>query len=641
MSDIEKRIKPTSNELLEELTIKFAGDSGDGIQLTGQKFAELASNAGEQVKTMPDFPAEIRSPLGTLGGVSGFQIRTGSEGIYTHGDKLDMLVTMNPASLKRNIDNLKENGIIIVNQDTFSDKNLQKAEYHVNPLQDGSLSAFRVFPIQITKLTMNTLKGMGLSRKEMDRCKNFFALGLICWLFPRPTKEVELWIETKFNARPLLAKANLKVFQAGWNYGETEELFATNYRIKKNGKEPYQDGARFVTGNSAIALGLVKAARKAGIKLFLGGYPITPATEVMQELLRYRDEDVLVFQAEDEIAAIGAALGASFTGALGATSTSGPGLALMGEFVNLAVMAELPLVIVDVQRAGPSTGVPTKTEQSDLLQALWGRNGESPLPVLAASTPQDCFDITIEAARLAIKYMTPVIVMSDLYLSAGAEAWVEPSYNDLPEIKPNFVSEHEQFAPYRRDPSTLARSWAIPGKDGTTHIIGGLEKNGESGAVSYDPDDHEKMTYLRAKKITGISTDIPLPEIIGDKNAQLLMLGWGSTYGAIMEATEVLIEKGYSVACIHARHINPLPDGFGDLLKQFKQVLVLENNLGQFCIKLRAEFLLDLKKLNKVQGSPFNVIEITQHVEAMLVDFDSDDCNKAADNTTSDTGDSQ
>ncbi len=641
MSDIEKRKKTTRNELLEELTIKFAGDSGDGIQLTGQKFAELASNAGEQVKTMPDFPAEIRSPLGTLGGVSGFQIRTGGDGIYTHGDKLDMLVTMNPASLKRNIDNLKENGIIIVNQDTFTNKNLQKAHYHLNPLQDDSLAAFRVFPIQITKLTMNTLKGMGLSRKEMDRCKNFFALGLICWLFPRPTKEVERWIESKFNERPLLAKANLKVFQAGWNYGETEELFATNYQIKKNDKQHYEDGARFVTGNSAIALGLVKAARKAGIKLFLGGYPITPATEIMQELLRYRDEDILVFQAEDEIAAIGSALGASFTGALGATSTSGPGLALMQEFINLAVMAELPLVIVDVQRAGPSTGVPTKTEQSDLLQALWGRNGESPLPVLAATTPQDCFDITIEAARIAIKYMTPVIVMSDLYLSAGSESWVEPSYNELPEITPNFVSEHEKFAPYRRDPKTLARYWAIPGKMGTNHIIGGLEKNGETGAVSYDPDDHEKMTHLRAQKIAGISKDIARPEIIGDKNAHLLLLGWGSTYGAIMEATEVLLEKGYPVACLSVRHINPLPDGFGELLKQFKQVLVLENNLGQFCIKLRAEFLLDLKKFSKVQGSPFNVIEITQHVEAMLIDYPSNISSKPPANKAMDTGDSQ
>ncbi len=617
-TDSDKRVKRTDNQLLEELTIKFAGDSGDGIQLTGQKFAELASNAGEKVKTMPDFPAEIRSPIGTLGGVSGFQIRTGNDNIYTHGDKLDVLVAMNPASLKRNYLNLKDNGIVIVNQDTFTESNLEKADYQLNPLKDGSLAAYRVFPVSITKLSMNALKGLGLSRKEMDRCKNFFALGLICWLFPKPTSEVERWIESKFINRPELVQANLKVFHAGWNYGETEELFATNYQINKTQKAQYQDGARFVTGNAAVALGLVKAARKAGIKLFLGGYPITPATEIMQELLRYRDEDVIVFQAEDEIAAIGSALGASFTGALGATSTSGPGLALMGEFINLAVMAELPLIIVDVQRAGPSTGVPTKTEQSDLFQAMWGRNGESPIPVLAAITPQDCFDITIEAARIAVKYMTPVMVMSDLYLSAGAEAWVEPSYNDLPEISANFVSELDKYAPYRRDPETLARAWAIPGQAGKEHIIGGLEKKGESGTVSYDPDDHEKMTLLRVQKIAGISSDIVLPEIFGDKNAKLLLVGWGSTYGAIREATQTLVKQGLKVACVQVRHINPLPDGFGQLLKQFEQVLVLENNLGQFWMKLRAEYLLDLKKLCKVQGSPFNVIEITTHVEAML-----------------------
>jgi 2-oxoglutarate/2-oxoacid ferredoxin oxidoreductase subunit alpha len=618
MNDIEKRKTPSSNQLLEELTIKFAGDSGDGIQLTAQKFAELASSAGEQVRTMPDFPAEIRSPAGTLGGVSGFQIRTGSDKVYTHGDELDVLVVMNPASLQRYSSQLKENGIIIINQDTFTEKNLEKAQYHLNPLHDGSLAAFRVFPLSITKLTMNALKGQGLSRKEMDRCKNFFAFGLICWLFPKPTEQVKTWIKTKFAKYPQLVEANLTVFDHGWNYGETEELFAINYTIKKKTAQQYQDGARFVTGNAAIALGLVKAARKAGIKLFLGGYPITPATEIMQELLRYQEEDVVVFQAEDEIAAIGTALGAAFAGSLGATSTSGPGLALMAEFVNLAVIAELPLIIIDVQRAGPSTGVPTKTEQADLLQALWGRNGESPLPVLAATTPQDCFDITIEAARIAVKYMTPVMVMSDLYLSAGADSWVEPSYNDLPEIQPNFVAEDADFAPYRRDPQTLARSWAIPGKEDTVHIIGGLEKNGEAGSVSYDPDDHEKMVKLRADKIAGIGSDIPLSEVFGDEKGQLLLVGWGSTYGAIREATEQLVEQGYKVACTQVRHINPLPDGFGDLLKRFEQVLVLENNLGQFWLKLRAQYLLDLKKLSKVQGSPFNVIEITSHVEQML-----------------------
>jgi len=448
MSDeIVEEVKKTASEIIGEITIKFAGDSGDGIQLTGQKFAELASNAGEMVKTMPDFPAEIRSPIGSLGGVSGFQIRTGTAGIHTHGDELDMLVAMNPASLKRNLENVKTNGIIILNKDTFNDKNLKKAEYEVSPLDDDSLHSYRVFPVSVTKLTMNALKGMGLSRKVMDRCKNFFALGLICWLFPRPTSEVESWIKTKFKKRPELADANQKVFQAGWNYGETEELFATHYTVKQSEKLIKKEGSRFVTGNAAVALGLVSAARRAGIKLFLGGYPITPATEVMQELLQYQDDDVVVFQAEDEIAAAGSSLGASFAGALGATSTSGPGLALMQEFINLAVIAELPLVIVNVQRAGPSTGVPTKTEQSDLLQAMWGRNGESPIPVFAATSPADCYDVTVEAAYIAIKYMTPVIVMSDTYLSASAEAWVEPNINTLPDIQINKVAEDVEFAP--------------------------------------------------------------------------------------------------------------------------------------------------------------------------------------------------
>lgn len=619
MSDeILNEVKKTSNEVVGELTIKFAGDSGDGIQLAGQKYAELASNDGEIVKTMPDFPAEIRSPIGSLGGVSGFQIRTGTEGIHTHGDELDVLVAMNPASLKRNLDNVKTNGIIILNQDTFNDKNLKKAQYEVNPIKDDSLDAYRVFPVSVTKLTMNALKGLGLSRKVMDRCKNFFALGLICWLFPRPTTEVESWIKSKFKNRPELAEANLKVFRAGWNFGETEELFATHYTVKQNDKMIKKEGSRFVTGNAAVALGLVSAARRAGIKLFLGGYPITPATEVMQELLKYRDDDVVVFQAEDEIAAAGSSLGASFAGALGATSTSGPGLALMQEFINLAVIAELPLVIVNVQRAGPSTGVPTKTEQSDLLQAMWGRNGESPIPVFAAATPADCFDVTVEAAYIAIKYMTPVIVLSDSYLSASAEAWVEPSLNSLPEIKTNKVADDENFAPYKRNPDTLARAWAVPGMEGLEHVTGGLEKNGEAGGVSYDPEDHQMMTLLREQKIAKISSEIAMPGLQGDADAELLIVGWGSTFGAIVEATEVLNQKGHKVACLQLRHINPLPDGLGELLKRFDKVLIAENNSGQLWIKLRAQYLLDLMKLSKVQGMPFNVHEIVAQVDAIL-----------------------
>jgi len=528
------------------------------------------------------------------------------------------LVAMNPASLKRNVENVKLNGIIILNKDTFNDKNLNKAEYLGNPLEDGSLDAFIVIPVSITKLTMNALKGLGLSRSVMDRCKNFFALGLICWLFPRPTSEVEDWINVKFKKRPELVEANLRVFRAGWNYGETEELFATHYTIKQDNKVIKQEGSRFVTGNAAVALGLVSAARRAGIKLFLGGYPITPATEVMQELLQYQDDDVVVFQAEDEIAACGSALGASFAGALGATSTSGPGLALMGEFINLAVMAELPLVIVNVQRAGPSTGVPTKTEQADLFQAMWGRNGESPIPVVAAISPADCYDVTVEAAYIAIKYITPVIVLSDTYLSASAEAWVAPNINSLPDIQINKVPTDEPFAPYKRNPETLARAWAVPGMEGLEHVTGGLEKNGAEGRVSYNPDDHEMMINLRAQKIANISSEIALPGIQGDKQANLLILGWGSTYGAITEATLELVKKGYKVACIQLRYINPLPDGLGDLLRQFDTVLVAENNLGQLWLKLRADYLLDLKKLSNVRGMPFNVLEISTRVEAIL-----------------------
>ncbi len=616
--DIVKKVKKVDKKVVGELTIKFAGDSGDGIQLTGQKFAELASNAGEMVKTMPDFPAEIRSPIGSLGGVSGFQIRTGTEGIHTHGDDLDMLVAMNPASLKQNIKNVRGGGIIILNQDTFNDKNLKKANYEVNPLDDDTLEAFQVFPISITRMTINTLKGSGLSRKIMDRCKNFFALGLICWLFPRPTQEVEGWIQTKFKKRPELADANQQVFQAGWNFGETEELFATNYSVKQSSKMVKTKESRFITGNSAVAMGLVSAARKAGIKLFLGGYPITPATEVMQELLKYQDDDVVVFQAEDEIASIGAALGASFAGALGATSTSGPGLVLMQEFINLAVMAELPLVIINVQRAGPSTGVPTKMEQADLLQALWGRNGESPIPVFAAITPCDCYDITVEAAYIAMKYMTPVIVMSDSYLSTSAEAWVEPSPNSLPDMVLNKVTDIENYAPYKRDPDTLARAWAYPGLKGAEHVTGGLEKNGDAGGVSYNPDDHEMMVNLRAEKIARISSEIALPGIQGHEEANILLLGWGSTFGAITEATEELVEKDEKIACLQLRHINPLPDDLGDLLRRYKKVVVLENNSGQLWMKLRAEYLLDLEKITKVRGMPFNVPDIINKVETML-----------------------
>ncbi len=620
MTETLQPINETKHQLLDELTIKFAGDSGDGIQLTGQRFAELSSQVGEVVRTMPDFPAEIRAPAGTIGGVSGFQIRTGSDNVHTHGDRLDVLVAMNPASLKSNLAKVKRNGIILVNQDTFSERNLALADYQTSPLVDESLQDYRVFALSITKLTRAALKGSGLSGKEMDRAKNFFALGLICWLFPKPKTAVYQWIDKKFATKTVFAQANRKAFDTGWNYGETAELFATPYEIKKATKLKVDHTSKnqFITGNAAAASALVCAARKAGLPLFLGGYPITPATEVMQELLKIKAPDVKVFQAEDEIAAIGSTVGAAFAGALAATSTSGPGLALMGEFINLAVIAELPLVIINVQRAGPSTGLPTKTEQSDLMQALWGRNGESPLPILAAKTPQDCFNMTYEAARLAIHYMTPVIVLSDLYLSASAEAWHEPEQQELAEIPVHFATQAEGFKPYQRNDDTLARPWAIPGTPGLEHITGGLEKQWDTGGVSYDGENHERMVHLRAQKIANIAKTLPLPPVYGNPNASVLLIGWGSTFGSLLEATEQMNQQGDAVAFIHLQHLNPFPKGLAESIRQYSKVVVAENNLGQLCQMLRAQFLIDAQLISKVQGSPFTVDEVILKLKLMM-----------------------
>jgi 2-oxoglutarate/2-oxoacid ferredoxin oxidoreductase subunit alpha len=608
-------------QLMDEITIKFAGDSGDGIQLAGLKFAQLASAAGEAVRTMPDFPAEIRSPAGSLGGVSGFQVRTGRTGIHTAGDRLDLLVAMNPAALRTNVGALKPGGILLVNDSAFTTQNLAKADYADNPLEDGSLRAFRVFPVPIGKLTRGALRGLPLSTKETDRSRNFFALGLICWLFPRPDARVEDWIAERFASTPDLAEANRRAFTAGWNYGETAEYFASPLTIGVASQQMRETGVyRFVNGNSALARGLVMAARRAGVGLFLGGYPITPATEVMQELSRYRPPEVRMFQAEDEIAAIGSAIGASFAGALGATSTSGPGLSLMGEFIDLAVMAELPLVVINVQRAGPSTGIPTKSEQADLLQALYGRHGESPLPVLAAATPKDCFDTVVEASRIALRYMTPVIVLSDLTLASGAEVWREPELDDLPVIETRRVAAVADlpFQPYRRDPDTLARPWAIPGTPALEHVIGGLEKAGESGAVCYEPENHETMIRLRQDKIAGIARDYPATTVFGADDAPLLLLGWGSTQGPIREATEQLQAAGHAVACLQLRHLNPLPSDLGALLRRHRSVVVIENNSGQLWQRLRSEYLLDLQRLNKVQGTAFRVAEIVAFAESLL-----------------------
>jgi len=603
-----------------DITVKFAGDSGDGIQLAGLQFAQLASQAGEAVRTMPDFPPEIRSPAGTLGGVSGFQLRTGGQHVQTAGDAIDLLVAMNPAALRVNLEQMRPNGIILVNETAFTPLNLKRADFETNPLADDQLSRWRVFPVPIGKLTRTALRDLDLSNKERDRSKNFFALGLICWLFPRPKQPVYDWLEQRFAEQPNLAEANRRAFEAGWNYGETAEYFVSPLRTSSAERLPRSGVYRFVNGNTALARGLVKAARRAGLNLFLGGYPITPATEVMQTLSKEQSADVRMFQAEDEIAAIGAAIGASFAGALGATATSGPGLALMGEFIDLAVIAELPLVVINVQRAGPSTGIPTKTEQSDLFQALYGRHGESPLPVLAATTPKDCFDTTVEAARIAIRYMTPVIVLSDLSLASGAEIWCEPSLDELPEFTIFRPHEGRAFQPYQRDPETLARPWAAAGMTGFEHVTGGLEKGGESGAVSYDPANHAQMVGIRQEKIARVAQEYPPCRRHGAAEAKLLLIGWGSTYGALLEATERLVQAGQPVACVQLRHLNPLPEDLGELLDSAAAVAVIENNTGQLWQVLRARYLRDFKRLNKVQGTVFRVSEITDFAEFLLAE---------------------
>ncbi|OFZ20421.1 MAG: 2-oxoglutarate ferredoxin oxidoreductase subunit alpha [Bdellovibrionales bacterium GWB1_55_8] len=603
-------------EELDEIVIRFAGDSGDGMQLTGDQFTTASAMMGEDVATLPDYPSEIRAPAGTVFGVSGFQLRFGGGEVFTPGDRIDVLVAMNPAALKTNVPSLRENGIIIVNEDAFSARNLEKAGYTANPLESSDLARFQVFKANISKLTQNALEGSGLTGKQVDLCKNFFALGLSYWLFNRSMEQTQKWLKKKFAAKPQLLEANLKVLQAGWNFGNTAEMFSTSYVIRK--QETRKPGTyRYVTGNTAAALGLLAAAKRSGLKLFLGSYPITPATDILHELSKYK-QHVTVFQAEDEIAGIGSAVGAAFGGALAVTTTSGPGLSLKTEFLGLACMVELPLVVIDVQRAGPSTGLPTKTEQSDLMQALWGRHGEAPLVVLAANSPRDCFDITVEAARIALKYMVPVIVLTDGYLGNGAEVWRIPSLNELPEFTNNLRTEKEGFQPYSRNPKTLARPWAVPGTPGLEHRIGGLEKEDGSGSVSHNPLNHEKMTHLRAEKVARVAQDIPPTAVYGHENAELLVLGWGSTGGVIREAVRKLSSKGVPVACAHIRHLNPLPSDLKDLMKRYKKILLPEINSGQLWYHLRANYLIDIERMNKVQGLPFRSDEIETKIMSML-----------------------
>ncbi len=602
-------------EELDRIVIRFAGDSGDGMQLTGDQFTTASAMMGEDVATLPDYPAEIRAPAGTIAGVSGFQLCFGG-GVWTPGDQIDVLVAMNPAAFKTNLPLVKDNGIAIVNEDAFTQKNLEKAGYESNPLEEKELARHNIFRVNITKLTQNALEGIALTPKQIDRCKNFFALGLTYGLFNRSMEPTQKWLHKKFGDKPEMLKANLAALQAGWNYGETAELFTTRYVIRKR-ENKIPGTYRYITGNTAAALGLVAAAQKSGLRLFLGSYPITPATEILQELARHR-EFATVFQAEDEIAGIGSAVGAAFGGALAATSTSGPGLSLKSEFLNLAVMLELPLVVVNVQRAGPSTGLPTKSEQSDLFQALWGRHGESPIVVLAACSPRDCFDITYEASRIAVKYMTPVVVLTDGYVGHGAEVWRVPSLKDLQEIPAKHHTEKEGFFPYKRDPETLARPWAVPGTPGLEHRIGGLEKQDVTGVTSHSPENHERMVGLRAEKVARVAKDFAPTKLFGDNQAELLVLGWGSTYGVIRQTVEKLNREGVSVACAHLRYLNPLPTDLEPLLRRFKKVLVPENNTGQLWYRLRGEYLINAVKMSKVQGLPFTTEEIETKIRSVL-----------------------
>ena len=608
-------------EQLERVVIRFAGDSGDGMQLTGDRFTSETAVFGNDLATLPDFPAEIRAPAGSLPGVSGFQVHFADHDILTPGDQPSVLVAMNPAALKVNISDLAKGGTIIVNTDAFNERNLQKAGYASNPLEDGSLSDFHVHEVALSSMTVEALKEIdGITSREAERSKNFFALGLMSWLYQRPVEGTLGFIETKFASRPEIAEANTRAFKAGWNYGETSEDFAVSYEVAPARLEP---GAyRQVSGNTALSWGLIAASKLSGLPLFLGAYPITPASGVLEELAHLKHFGVRTFQAEDEIAASGAALGAAFGGALGVSTSAGPGVVLKSETVGLAVTLELPLVIVDIQRAGPATGMPTKPEQADLLMVMFGRNSESPVPVVAASTPAGCFHAAIEAARIAIKYRTPVFLLSDAYLANGSEPWLIPDVAGLPDISTEFATtpnDAEGFLPYKRDAETLARPWAIPGTPGLEHRIGGLEKENETGNVSYDPENHDLMVRLRAAKVAGIAADIPELEVDDpDGDADTLVVGWGSTYGAIAAAARRVRASGRKVAHAQLLYLNPFPRNTGEVLRRYDNVLVPEINLGQLRMLLRAEFLVDAVGYNKVRGRPFQSAELADAMTALV-----------------------
>jgi 2-oxoglutarate/2-oxoacid ferredoxin oxidoreductase subunit alpha len=612
----ETPLSKSRREVLEQAVIRFAGDSGDGMQVTGSQFTNTVALYGNDIATFPDYPAEIRAPAGTVPGVSGFQLHFSSSEIHTPGDSVDVLIAMNPAALKVNVADLKANGILIVNSDSFEESDLKKAHLSSNPMEDHSLDKFRVFPVELQRLTRAALQHLGLDAKAMDRCKNFFALGMCYWLYNRSMEPTVRWIDDKFKKKPLLVEANKLALKAGYSYCEATEAFQISYEIPPAQLSPGL--YRNLSGNQALAIGFVTAAQKAGLKLFLGSYPITPASDILHELSQYKNFGVLTFQAEDEIAAITSAIGASYAGSLALTTTSGPGMALKTEALGLAVATELPLVICDIQRGGPSTGLPTKTEQADLLQALFGRNSEAPIPVLAAATPGDCFWIAVEASRIALKYMVPVIVLSDGYLANGAEPWRIPNLDEIPAFPVTFETNPDGFQPYKRNPDTLARPWAVPGTKGLEHRIGGLEKQDVTGNVNYEPLNHENMVRIRAAKVEAIVQDIPNVLPNGDPEGDLLIVSWGSTYGAITQAVNGQREKGRKIGHLHLRHLNPLPANVGDVLKRYEKVLVPELNMGQLLWVLRAKYLVNAVGLNKIQGRPFKQAELDQKIEEML-----------------------
>jgi 2-oxoglutarate ferredoxin oxidoreductase subunit alpha len=598
---------------LDRVVIRLAGDSGDGMQLTGNRFTSETASFGNDLSTLPNFPAEIRAPTGTLPGVSSFQLHFADHDIMTPGDAPDVLVAMNPAALKANIGDLPGGGLLIVDVDEFTPRNLAKVGYAENPLEDGSLDGWQVVGVPLTSLTLEAVADSGLGKKESERSKNMFTLGLLSWMYHRPTEGTVRFLERRFRKQPELAAANIAAFRAGYNYGETTEAFAVSYEVKPAPMAPGR--YRNISGNQALAFGIVAAGQRAGLPVFLGAYPITPASDILHELSKHKAFDVRTFQAEDEIAGIGAALGAAFGGALGVTTTSGPGISLKSETIGLAVMVELPLVVIDVQRGGPSTGLPTKTEQSDLLQAMFGRNGEAPVPVIAPRSPGDCFAAALEAARIALTYRTPVILLSDGYLANGAEPWAIPSVDELPDLRVEFATEPNgedgEFLAYLRDPETLARAWAIPGTAGLQHRIGGLEKADKTGNISYDPANHDFMTRTRQAKIDGIAATLPPTEVDDpDGDARVAVIGWGSTYGPIGAACRRIRRSGRSVAQIHLRHLNPLPADLGTILARYDRVICPEMNLGQLSLLLRAKYLIDVESHTQVRGLPFRAAEL-------------------------------